>query len=86
MIRLLRNARRRLIFGAGANLAFLKSAARALIYWEKGRADDARINADMAVRFGNIRRNGLVLTFDANVIGFDDKPALKRLLAILKRV
>lgn len=69
----------------GAQLAFMKSAARALIYWEQGRAEAARINADMAVRFGNVRRKGLSVSYDVKVVGFDDKPALKRLLSILKR-
>lgn len=65
--------------------AFLKCAARALIYWEQGRADAARVNADMAVRFGNIRHKGLSVSYDPKVIIFDDKPALKRLMGILKR-
>ncbi len=72
------------IFG-GPQLGFMKSAARALIYGEQGRTEAACINANMAVRFGNIRRKGFSVTYDKEVVSFDDKPALKRLLAILNR-
>jgi len=65
--------------------SFLQSSARALIYWEQGRREDARSNADIAVRFGNIRRNGFSVSYDAKVVGFNDNPALKRILQILKR-
>lgn len=72
------------IFG-NPKLSFLKTGARALIYWELGRKDEARVNADMAVRLGNIRKRGLSVAFDKSVIEFNDAPALKRLLAILRR-
>ena len=65
--------------------AFLKSAARGLIYGDQGRTDAARINADMAVRFGNIRRKGLSVSYDSKVIIFNDKPTLKRLFSILRK-
>ncbi len=58
-------------------------SAGALIYWAQGRVEAARKNADMAVRFGNIRRNGFVVTYDKDIVRFDDKAALKRLLAVL---
>ena len=64
--------------------SFLKSSARALIYWEQGRRKDARNNADMAVRFGNISRKGFSVSYDAKVVGFNDNSALKRILRILR--
>jgi uncharacterized membrane protein YfbV (UPF0208 family) len=64
---------------------FHAKLARALIYWEQGQKEVARTNADMAVRFGNIRKHGLSITFDKSVVKFEDKPTLKRLLSILKQ-